>query len=71
LGAAEHQAKQTGIQRDSEDSVFLEPLVARAKQAIGQARFEAQVANAHKATVADVASALTTALAMSKPIGLA
>ena len=41
FGAAEAQIARTGIQRDPTDEVFLRPLIAQARDALGSERFEA------------------------------
>ena len=41
FGAAEAQTAQTGLQRDPADEVFLAPLMAQARVALGTARFDA------------------------------
>jgi predicted ATPase len=42
FGAAEAQGAQTGLQRDAADAAFLDPLVAKARAALGAAAFSAQ-----------------------------
>jgi hypothetical protein len=41
FGAAEAQAEETGLQRDPADEAFLTPLIAQAKEALGDQRFNA------------------------------
>jgi hypothetical protein len=40
-GAAEAQARHTGIQRDAADEAFLKPLLAKARDALGAPAFSA------------------------------
>ncbi len=47
FGAAEAQAEENGLQRDPADEAFLTPLIARAKQALGDQRFSAARAAGH------------------------
>ncbi len=41
FGAAEAQAEENGLQRDPADEAFLSPLIARAKQVLGDQHFSA------------------------------
>ena len=44
-GAAEAQTPRTGIRRDPADEAFLQPLLARTRAALGDARFNAAEAS--------------------------
>jgi hypothetical protein len=53
FGAAEAQAERTGLQRDPADEAFLAPLIAGAKQALGDQAFHAAQAAGRALTSAD------------------
>jgi tetratricopeptide (TPR) repeat protein len=53
FGAAEAEAERTGLQRDPADEAFLAPLIARAKQALGDQAFVAAQSAGRALTSAD------------------
>jgi predicted ATPase/class 3 adenylate cyclase len=52
FGAAEAIIAQTGLQRDAADAAFLEPLITRARAALGPAAFAAAEAAGHALDIA-------------------
>jgi len=53
-GAAEARAVRTGIRRDANDDAFLQPMLARAREALGTAGFSAAEAAGREATGTEV-----------------
>ena len=61
-GAAERMSEQTGIRREPEDESFLQPLMARAAQALGRAAFDELEGQGRRSEQAEVLSWLGAAI---------